>query len=101
MRVMTIERSSIVWNSWRKHRKSLISMIISALTPHGKCKADESAETDRKKLCWEFHSFFVRETKDMYQCSECGRVFVEDKNGEMREFASTESVDKSIFKNRR
>lgn len=60
----------------------------------------ESNQADRKTLCREFYGFFGGKTKAMYQCTGCGRLFVEDKNGEMREFVSTENIGESIFKSR-
>lgn len=60
----------------------------------------ESSETDRNKLCGEFYSFIIKKTKDMYQCTECGRLFVDNKNRELRKFTPADDVEKNILKSR-
>ena len=46
----------------------------------------QSLEKNREKLCWDNHNYVSSKTKCIYQCTECERLYVENQNGEFREF---------------
>ena len=57
----------------------------------------ESDEPDKEKLCREFQNIMFQKTKDMYQCTECGRLFVDNKDRVLSRFTPELNADKDIF----
>ncbi len=57
----------------------------------------ESNEPDKNKLRREFIDLMFQKTKDMYQCMECGRLFVDNKDRILSRFAPELNADKDIF----
>ena len=51
----------------------------------------ESTEQDRDKLCNEFRRFLTEKTRNIYQCTKCGKLFVEDSKGNFKEFIPSEN----------
>lgn len=51
----------------------------------------QNSESNREKLCWDNQNYLSRKTKCIYQCTECGRLYVEDNNKELREFLPVEN----------
>lgn len=62
--------------------------------------AIESPEENREDLCREIRSFLCKKTKEMYQCTECGKLYVDDKNRELREFIPKNNIGTEVFRSR-
>ena len=46
----------------------------------------QNSEPNREKLIWDNQKYLLNKTKCIYQCMECGRLYIEDSNRELREF---------------
>lgn len=46
----------------------------------------ENSDTNKDKLCQDNRKFLNGKVKIIYQCTECGRLYIEDSKKEFREF---------------
>lgn len=57
----------------------------------------QNLEPNREKLCWNNQNYLFNKTKCIYQCTECGRLYIEDNNRELREFIPAERGCDSVL----
>lgn len=50
----------------------------------------QSPEPNKDKLCHDNRKFLLGKVKNIYQCTDCGRLYIEDSNRELREYLPLE-----------
>ena len=61
------------------------------------CDAIESKETDREKVIQNFFSKTLNADKLMYQCTQCGCIFIDDEDNTLRSFVPEGVVNTNIL----
>lgn len=60
-------------------------------------EAIESCETDREKVVDDFYSNTLGVEKAMYQCPDCGRIFIDGEGNSLYSFGAEEPVKKDLL----
>lgn len=63
--------------------------------------AIKSDESNKDHLCQEISTFIMGKAKDIYQCTECGRIYIDDKNRNLKEYVSAKDTDTNIFRSKK
>lgn len=57
----------------------------------------ESAERNKEKLCMDSSNYIYEKSKEIYQCYECGRLYVDDNNRKLHEFIPAEDMKGKVI----
>ena len=53
---------------------------------------------DKEKLCWDMRKTIIEKTRLIYQCNNCGKVYIEDEKRNLIEFNPLNNENTDVLK---